>query len=193
MRNHPTGKVPNDTWVMFAVLAAIVGVFVLGIYMPQSRRMNQLQNQIAQDKEEIARDAGSVAAVPAMMRKVHELQVQYGGFDRRLPKEVDVGAFYKDVSACFTEERLARPYMAIQSPVREELYTTLPIRLQTEGGYLAVGKLLQRLDGMERLTVVEKVEMKALPKSSNVEVGMLVNIYHTPGAAEAGKDEQRKQ
>lgn len=185
--------VPNDTWMMSAVLAAIVGVFVLGIYLPQSRRMDQLQSQIAQDKKDIAQDAGAVAAVPAMMRKVRELQLQYKDFDRRLPKEVDVGAFYKDVSACFTDEKLARPYMAIQSPVREELYTTLPIRLQTEGNYLAVGKLLQRLDSMERLTVVEKLEMKAQPKSSSVEVGMLVNIYHTPGVAETGKDEHRKQ
>ncbi|MEI7837008.1 MAG: type 4a pilus biogenesis protein PilO [Planctomycetota bacterium] len=188
-----TGKVPNDTWIMFAVLTAILAVFVLGIYLPQSRQMGTLQNQITKDREDIARDAGAVAVVPSLVRRVHELQVQYKDFDRRLPKEVDVGAFYRDVSASFTEEKLARPYMAIQSPVREELYTTLPIRLQTEGSYLAVGKLLERLNSMERLTLVEKLEMKALPKSSSVEVSMLVNIYHTPGAAETGKDEQRKQ
>jgi Tfp pilus assembly protein PilO len=188
-----TGKVPNDTWIMFAVLTAILAVFVLGIYLPQSRQMGTLQNQITKDREDIARDAGAVAVVPSLVRRVHELQVQYKDFDRRLPKEVDVGAFYRDVSASFTEEKLARPYMAIQSPAREELYTTLPIRLQTEGSYLAVGKLLERLNSMERLTLVEKLEMKALPKSSSVEVSMLVNIYHTPGAAETGKDEQRKQ
>jgi Tfp pilus assembly protein PilO len=121
-----TGKVPNDTWIMFAVLTAILAVFVLGIYLPQSRQMGTLQNQITKDREDIARDAGAVAVVPSLVRRVHELQVQYKDFDRRLPKEVDVGAFYRDVSASFTEEKLARPYMAIQSPVREELYTTLP-------------------------------------------------------------------
>lgn len=193
MPRPATGKVPNDTWIMFAVLSAIVGVFVLVIYLPQSRYMNQLQAQMAQDKDEIERDAGAVGAVPALMRKVHELQVQYNGFDRRLPKEVDVGAFYKDVSAGFAQEKLARPYMAIQSPVREDLYTTLPIQLQTEGNYLSVGRLLQRLDGMERLTQVEKLELKAQPKGSHVEVSMLVNIYHMPSEPEAAKDEQRKQ
>ena len=193
MPNGPSGKIPNDTWVMVALLAAILGVFTLGIYLPQSRRMSELKAQIARDKSDIDRDAGAVGAVPEMLRKVRDLKEQYKDFDRRLPKEVDVGAFYKEVSASFTEQRLARPYMAIQSPVREELYTVLPIRLQTEGGYLAVGKLLERLDSMERLTLVEKLELKAMPKSSNVEVSMLVNIYHMPGEAEAGKDEQRKQ
>ncbi|MCY2931989.1 MAG: type 4a pilus biogenesis protein PilO [Planctomycetota bacterium] len=174
MPRPATGKVPNDTWIMFAVLSAIVGAFVLVIYLPQSRYMNQLQAQMAQDKDEIERDAGAVV-------------------DRRLPKEVDVGAFYKDVSAGFAQEKLARPYMAIQSPVREDLYTTLPIQLQTEGNYLSVGRLLQRLDGMERLTQVEKLELKAQPKGSHVEVSMLVNIYHMPSEPEAAKDEQRKQ
>lgn len=172
-------RVTNDTWIMLGVLAAIVGAFVAGIYLPQSRQMDRWHDQVAKDKADLAADTEVASLVPSLMREVAELRTRYKDFNLRLPKEVDVGAFYRQMCDSFNREQLSTPNMKIQSPVREDLYCTLPIQLKTAGSYLAVGKLLQHLDAMDRLALVEKLELKALPGSESVDATLLVNIYHT--------------
>jgi Tfp pilus assembly protein PilO len=186
-------RVANDTWIMLAVLAAIVGVFLVGIYTPQTRRMDRLQAQIAKDKHDLEASAELAAIVPSLIKKVNELRTQYSNFDVKLPREVDVGAFYREICANITREQLSMPHMKVQSPLREELYNTLPIVLQTQGSYLAVGKLLQRLDGMDRLTLVERLELNAMPRSPAVDVTLLVNIYHMANDSETGRNEQEER
>jgi Tfp pilus assembly protein PilO len=164
---------------MSGILVVMILAFILAIYVPHSREMGTLAKEIASHKQDLRTDAKLASVVPALIKRVDELSAKYKHFNRRLPEHVDVGAFFREMSANVAEERLPKPDMQVRSPVNEGLYQTLPIQIKMRGNYLALGNLLKRLDRMERLTLVERLELKALPDSADIDITLLVNIYHT--------------
>lgn len=175
----------RNNFIVLAFLAVIVAGVMLLVYVPQQRELMSLRTAISQEKVRMSENASLCSAVPAMIRQVQDLKTSYSNFDQRLPKQIELGGFLREISGDLSQESLVNQLIEPGSPRRSELFHTLPITLRFRGNYLSLASFLKRLSQMGRLTQVERITISnkgAVPKPDeplNLDIELLMNIYFT--------------
>ena len=175
----------NNTIVM-GILVGIIIVATIMVYVPQQRELSRLCAEISQEKIRMTDNARICSAVPAMVTQVQNLKKRYSNFDQRLPRQIELGGFLREISGDLAQESLVNQSIEPGNPRRSDLFHTLPIMLRFRGTYLSLANFLKRLSEMERLTQVERITISGdngkpskpgQPWGLNIEV--LMNIYFT--------------
>ena len=108
------------------------------------------------------------------------MRSDYSNFDRRLPRQKELGGFLREISGHLADEKLSNQLFEPGKPSREELYHTLPIIMRFKGSYLSLGALLQRIEKMQRLTCVQKLKIDAPAGGHDeMDIELKLNIYFT--------------
>jgi len=175
----------NNT-IGMGILAGIIVVATMVVYVPQQRELNRLRAEISQEKIRMTDNGRICSAVPAMLKQVQTLKKRYSNFDQRLPRQIELGGFLREISGDLAQESLVNQSIEPGNPRRSDLFHTLPIMLRFRGTYLSLASFLKRLSEMERLTQVERITISGEngnpskpgePWGLNIEV--LMNIYFT--------------
>ena len=175
----------RNNFIVLAILAAVITVAMVLVYIPHQRELTSLRTATSQEKVRMADNANLCAAVPAMIKQVQDLKKSYSNFDQRLPKQIELGGFLREISGDLSQESLVNHLIEPGSPRRSELFHTLPITLRFRGTYLSLANFLKRLSQMERLTQVERITVSSKgdpPKPGeawNLDIEVLMNIYFT--------------
>lgn len=162
-----------------AAAVALVAVATLLVYRPQSRKLDEIRQNVASAQESLMADTRRASIVPELVRQIDEMKKRYSGFERKLPPNQDLGEFLAQITNDLKEEALSDAEIEPKSPLKGELYQTLPILMRCEGSYLSVASFLQRLDKMQRLARVHTLRILPGQKGSSFQVEMLLNIYFT--------------
>ena len=178
--NEPSRDWMRNHWVALAMAAALLVTFLIAVNDPQGQRLADTRQQIAERRAKVAEDAARARQVPRMRKQVAELRRQLKGFDRRLPRQREMGGFLKEISAALQSGGLTEPAIQPGSPTSGDLYNRLPILMRFESGFMDLVEFLDRLDGMTRLTRVERIHIQpSTDDGHRVKVDMQVNIYFT--------------
>jgi len=172
--------------IVMGILTGVIGVATVLVYIPQQRALNRLRAEISREKIRLADNARICSTVPAMLKQVQTLKKRYSNFDQRLPQQIELGGFLREISGDLAQESLLNQSIEPGNPRRSDLFHTLPIMLRFRGTYLSLASFLKRLSEMERLTQVERITISGEngkpskpgePWGLNIEV--LMNIYFT--------------
>lgn len=173
-------KINRDSVVFLIVVVVLGGVAALGVYVPQGKRLERIKAEAASQQMVLQSQSAQAAAVPAIMRQIHDMKLHYKDFDRRLPKRKELGGFLREISSNMAEEQLSNQLIEPGKPSREELFHMLPITMKFQGRYLSMASLLKRIGEMERLTRVQKLSISAdSKKDGDLSIEVLLNIYFT--------------
>ncbi len=173
-------KWSRENWIMLGLAGAVVVVMILAVFIPQGKKLDSIKTSIAARKIALADGTKKAAVVPQMVRKVESMKSRYKDFDRRLPKSKEMGEFLQEITAVRAASELTEARMETGTPVSEELFNTMPIRMRFRGRYLALAELLRRLDGMQRLTRVERLVIKSSGEApDDLDIELQMNIYFT--------------
>ncbi|HAU37240.1 MAG TPA: hypothetical protein DCX07_05935 [Phycisphaerales bacterium] len=171
--------IAKDTWVVLGVLV-VMGAAAAFVYVPQSRKLNELRGEVVSQEEAIKMDLQRAAVVPEIRNQVQEMRSRYINWQRRLPKQKELGQFLREISTQISDQSLSNQVIEPGNPAREELYHTLPIIMKFGGPYPAMAQFLKGLENMERLTRVQRIRIKNDPKKDGeVDVELRLNIYFT--------------
>ena len=168
-----------DSLIVLGIVAAVTVAAFVTVFLPQSREMDDLRKEIASREAALATDAAKAAVLPAILRQVRAMQARYKNFDQKLPQQKDLGEFLTEVSKNMGSVGLSNQLIEPGVAKREALFHTLPIIMRFRGSYLSLASLLQRIDGMERLTRVRRMNIKTDPKSDDLDIELQMNIYFT--------------
>ena len=172
----------KENWLIFPAVAAGVVAATMMMYVPQSRELKKLQTQIVSQQRSLKADSAMASVVPSLLEHVEAMQFRYKHFDRRLPKRQELGGFLREISAHLERENLSGQLIEPGSPTHEEVFHTLPIIMRFNGSYLSVASFLKSLEGMERLTRVQKLRVTHDAKAGlpgQLDVELHINIYFT--------------
>lgn len=172
----------KENWLIFPAVAAAVVAATMMMYVPQSRELKKLRTQIVSQQRSLKADSAMASVVPSLLEQVEAMQFRYKDFDRRLPKRQELGGFLRQISAHLERENLSGQLIEPGSPAHEEIFHTLPIIMRFNGSYLSVASFLKSLEGMERLTRVQKLRVTHDAKAGlpgQLDVELHINIYFT--------------
>jgi len=169
----------KDTWVVLGVLVVMVAATFVLVYMPQGRKLDNLRNQLTAQKESLKSDAKEASVVPSIHLQVQQMRSRYRGWNRKLPKQKELGHFLREISTELTYENLSSQVIEPGKPTREELFHTLPIIMRFNGSYLSLTSFLKRIYRMERLACVQRIKVSKAPDKKDVDIELQLNIYFT--------------
>lgn len=170
----------KDSCIVLGVLVGLLVIAVLVVYAPQGQKLDELRASIVTRQLGLSTDATKASIVPQMLQEVEEMKKKYKNFDQRLPQRRELGGFLREISQNMGHSGLADPLIEPGNPSREELFHTLPIIMQFKGSYLSLAEFLKRIDAMERVTRVRRINVaREKKKSGELDIELRMNIYFT--------------
>ena len=177
-------RIGKDTWVVLGILAAMIIGAVIFIYRGQGKKLDDLKAKITAGKAALKTQGQTVAVVPELIKQVGAMRARYKNFDRRLPVRQELGGFLRDISGYLSDKQFSDQLIEPGSPMREELFHTLPIIMRFRGSYLTSVDFFKRIDELERLTRIQKLKIMRKPvkdgeDDEKLDIELQLNIYFT--------------
>jgi type IV pilus assembly protein PilO len=161
------------------VAILMIGWFSLMVYRPQIRRLAELQTAWETEHLSLKSNQTEAQRLPAVAREVESLRQKLDRFDKRLPKQEELGSFMKDVTNYQQQVNLKKMTWGRGEPRHTELFAELPLTLNFEGDYLSVMNFLRQTEDMPRLTRVRSMMLKSKDdRPGYVDVQLSMNIYY---------------
>ena len=159
----------------------LLAFYVLG-YVPTTRRLEALQLQIQAKQREVQGNMDRSRTLPNLAKEVQSLEDRVRMYARQFPRNPDLGNFIHDLTGISQRLSLGEWKLAPKTPKRGESYFELPIMMQFEGEFINAKNFLHEVENMQRLTRVQKLQLKAKDlKSGVVQVEVETNIYFSEG------------
>jgi Tfp pilus assembly protein PilO len=97
--------------------------------------------------------------------------------NEKVPQTAEIGLFLKNVDALMTSLNLVMVNVQPFPAVRENLYTRIPIQLTFTGAFMDSYRLLWKLETMNRLLVMEKINISQSNIDEPCRVDLTANIF----------------
>ena len=176
-------KLTKHNWMMLVVTVVIIVGFTATVFLYQQGKLRHLRAEIVSRQELLESENQKAAVVPTLLQEIEDMRARYKEFDRQLPQQQDLGEFLALISEKVGQKGLSGQLTEPGSPVRGELFHTLPINMSFKGDYLSTGLLLKDLNDMARLTRVQRLEITRDHASDDLngplDIEMQINIYFT--------------
>ena len=170
-------------WVLGVSLALMLGLFYGFIYRPNNQRLADLHEQIATKRRDLLSNKTRVQILPDVLLAVNQMRTRLEKFDKKLPKQPDLGPFINDITELSHQATLRKVEVNPGVPQRGDQYAEWPISLKFEGDFVNAFSFLRRAEEMQRLTRMKGLKVRSvdLAKSGMVQVELSMNIYFSEG------------
>ncbi len=167
----------RKNWLVLMVPLGMLVIATAAVFYPQHRVLQEHSVRISEKEEVLERELAQAARLPELIEEVEEMRRQYHNLDRRLPNQQELGEFLREITMNLPSDELLSDRIEPGNPKREELFQTLPIRMQLQGRYLSLVDFLRHIERMERLARVDTLAMEAQPDCDELKIDMRLNIY----------------
>lgn len=176
------GMCARAQWLLAAALLLSGAGFYLFGYRPMSNQLRDLRMQSDAKQRQLGMDQSRANTLPAVKLEVDALQLRLERFDKKLPRNLDLGQFIKDLTQISQQASLRKLLVQPGGSRRADLYSERPILLSFEGDFLSAYSFLRETETMQRLTRVRNLSIKSRDvKLGQVEVQMALSIYSAEG------------
>ncbi len=168
---------PRNLTRLLAMIAAMFALFLFFQVYFLAPRQRQIASARVQ-AEAITREIGALQALVAdkqtqaqregqVLEAFRRLSARAEQAKRMLPTREGLGILLRDLTE--PGKKLGVKVVSFQPlpPVALARLTKLPFKLQAEGGFRDLGRYLAALESMDRLVVVENVQLSALDGSGS--------------------------
>ncbi len=171
----------RDNLIVLGILAVITITYFAVVYRPQSAAADNISARTAEVKDLLESDAMQASRIPPMLREIEQMKHRYNDNDwgRRLPERQELAGFLREIASGLSHEKLTDQFIQPGNPSQNPRYSCLPITLKFEGDFMSLARFLKQIDGMTRLTRIERLMIQSDEGMKNLKVEMGMNIYFT--------------
>ena len=149
-------------WVMVPILLLLVGVtYWNAVHQPRAAELVALQARNASRAQQLRRQHTIAAQVEELEDAVAALRTELTRHLQFLPRQQDPPALIRRISDLGVRTGLRIDLLRPQNERRDDLYAEMPIALELQGPYHAVGRFLDRLAALPGLIRVTQLDMRA--------------------------------
>jgi type IV pilus assembly protein PilO len=142
------------------LIAAVVGIFVWFLYVPQIKEQSRLNKSIAEETQKLEQTKASAAELEKYQKLMEEKQAQFNIASKQLPQTDEVPTLLKNISQAGKDAGLE---FLLFKPMEENLknfYAVIPVQMDLYGTYHDLGVFFDRVAGMSRIVNIKSFEMK---------------------------------
>ena len=154
-------------WVMVPVLLLLVGgTYWNVVHQPRAEELAALQEANASGTQQLRRQRASTAQVEGLEDAVAALRTELARHRQFLPRQQDPPTLIRRIADLGAHTGLRIDLLRPQSERRSELYAEMPIAMELQGPYHAVGLFLDRLATWPGLIQVNRLNMRAMGRTT---------------------------
>ena len=148
----------RQVWVgVVAVL--FVGDFVLCGYIPSRQRLKSLEDAKTEQRRTIDMADAQGEELPALKKKLANMQRIVESFDTSVPAESALGTFLEQIAGIMTECRLTDQVVLPGKEWETSNVNGVPIRITCKGTLTDLFNFFRRLEALDRLVRIEKTAL----------------------------------
>ena len=160
-----TAKVRRGSWVVIVPLAVIAAAYVWFFYLPGSRAIDELREQVKTKQSYIDEAATLNDALRKENQELEEAKKYVAARQQRIPEEKDLGVAFGKVHETANKARVRITKFDPQAPVVYERLRRVPVTVGCTGSFAQVHEFLRTLEEMPLTIWVESIRMEKDQKS----------------------------
>jgi Tfp pilus assembly protein PilO len=165
-------------WIFAGVLAACVLAFLVLYWRPGLKEQAALREQIDRRQSELDANRDVGARLAAVTANVERTKLRLDRFNRKLPRQEELGQFVKEITNLSQQASLRRLSNQPGDLRRRDVFSERPISLSFEGNFNDVFTFLRQAEEMQRLTRVRTLNVRSLDAQQGlVDVQVVMSIY----------------
>ena len=149
----------QQMWVC-AIAGLFVCDFVLCGYLPSQRRLEALRKARARQSQTIQMAAAQGAELPALRRRLQDVQETVERYDACVPAERALGTFLQQIAAIMTQHRLTDQVVVPGKEASAEGLSCIPVQITCKGTLADMFLFFNGLQTLDRLVRFERVVLK---------------------------------
>ena len=170
-------------WAMAPVLLLLVGgTYWNVVHQPRAAELAALQARNTSRTQQLRRQRAIAAQVEELADAVTALRTELARHLQSLPRQQDPPALIRRISDLGARTGLQINLLRPQNERHKELFAEIPIAMELQGPYHAVGLFLDRLAALPGLIQVDRLDMRAAGRRTQC----LATTFRYLGEEEAG-------
>ncbi len=160
--------------VIILLIALGTGYLASNRIMKQKRLLHQ-ENQLLSER---IKDMNLAEVNLKQIRTVLDnARSELKALNERIPEKAEIGALIHQLDAKFRERKINLIGLMPQPPKKEKLYTKVPLRLTFKGTFNNIYQLLYDLETMNRLLVVEQINVTRGESGDESTVDLTASVF----------------
>jgi Tfp pilus assembly protein PilO len=165
-------------WTLAGVLAACIAAFLVFYWRPGSREQANLRLELSRRQLELDANRDVSTRLAVVSANVERTRLRLERFNRKLPKQEELGQFVKEITNLSQQASLRRLSNQPGDLKRRDVFCERPISLSFEGDFNDVFSFLRQAEEMQRLTRVRTLNVRSLDAQQGlVDVQVVMSIY----------------
>jgi Tfp pilus assembly protein PilO len=171
-KNDISGFLPS----VLVILIFAVGVIAFYFFSPSAQSLRVNQNQASDLEKEI--DLIKEKELPGLRKKqavLSEIEESYQKFmeniwnaEKKLPLKEELGFFLEQLFLSAKESEVDFFLIKLKKEVEFKDYVQLPVEIEIRSDFLKLGKYLEKIEGMQRITTIDRLDIKRVGKSQSL-------------------------
>lgn len=144
---------------ILCLAGAVALAFVLFRFLPLRQKRKALERARAAQALVIAKVAAERDQLPALRKRLQEMQAVIGDYEQRVPNKRDLGDFLQRIANLMNEQNLREQLIQPGQEIEVDGLICIPIDMRCKGALEQIFEFYKSLRTMNRLIRIEEVKL----------------------------------
>lgn len=145
--------------ILVVSVLAIGGAYVYFSYMPATKKIEKLKDQLARQEGELVKIKRATADIKAFEKRLQAVRADFAIAQQMLPKTKEIPSLLTNISNIGSQSGLDFLLFQPQSERKKDFYAEIPVNLKFKADYHSVAVFLDNVSRMERIVTVQNLSM----------------------------------
>lgn len=156
------------SWLVMALMGALVGAYAYFFFLPGTRRMAEMKNELAAAELQAEGTVPLIAALGATQEKL-DAAVQYTkAWEAAAPSEHEISEVFERIHGLMRLAETKTTRFEPQSVIAYETFRRVPVTMECEGSFAQLAAVLTALENMREPLWLRSVEIQSLGQDGEV-------------------------
>jgi Tfp pilus assembly protein PilO len=154
--------IDKEQGIVLGVIATLVLAFVVGVWLPDSRKMQVYQERIATAEEQLGPNFHRPTALAEREKRVQLLRARLAASDRTIPEGPELAPLLLSLARTVQDQGVADPQTQTLDVRHHRFYSEMPVELELTGDFASLFRVLQSIETMPRLVRLDALNLRSL-------------------------------
>jgi type IV pilus assembly protein PilO len=176
----------NNAGIWPAPVKGIVVLIVFGLILgggywffikDQYAELKQVEQKEQELRQRYESKAYRVANLEVFKAQMQEMEETFGALVRQLPSETEVPGLLEDITNTALGSGLDLEEVKLQSEVRRDFYSELPINIRVTGSYHELATFVSSVAGLPRIVTLHDLKISPVAGGDQLNMQVLARTY----------------
>ncbi|MEM8737217.1 MAG: type 4a pilus biogenesis protein PilO [Planctomycetota bacterium] len=153
-------SIKRDYVVVAAVIGLLIVSFVVGVWLPENKKLKQYQERIAAAELAMGPDFLAPTALDRQQTEIRQLKQELESTKQSIPDSADLAAVLRSVTGAVEAEGVLGQDFQTSAPRHYQKYSEFPIEIDFRETFNTARAVLERIESLPRLVRVDALSFR---------------------------------